>query len=241
MDTNVREELVTKISTTEENVKEATKVVVNKGLEEDPTEELMVEKVLVEETSEVEVIARSTNFSLRQASTPTMPLSAISPSTSFWRPWEDSCEATAVKKPSGEATTQLSSEGVTPPSLVTPPREKVYGTGRKLERRLQRLLTFQSSLTKEKGLPPSWWQKRLEFGEEGEATFLSTPVSHRRKKRRRGGVLHVETSTPQLREDIEKNRGTPSHHTPWFKGLEVSRHNTILLHSALQPGVWDGG
>ena len=125
MDTHVREELVTKIITTEENVKEATKVVVNKVLEEDPTVELMVEKVLVEETSEVEVIARSTNFSLRQASTPTMPLSAISPSTSFWRPWEDSCEATAVKKPSGEATTQLSSEGVTPPSLVTPPREKV--------------------------------------------------------------------------------------------------------------------
>ena len=241
MDTHVREELVTKIITTEENVKEATKVVVNKVLEEDPTVELMVEKVLVEETSEVEVIARSTNFSLRQASTPTMPLSAISPSTSFWRPWEDSCEATAVKKPSGEATTQLSSEGVTPPSLVTPPRERVYGTGRKVGRRLQRLLTFQSTLTKEKGLPPSRWQRRLEFGEEGEATFLSTPVSHRRKKRRRGGVPQVETSTPQLREDIVEDRGTPSHHAPWFKGLEASRHNKILLHSALQPGVWDGG
>ena len=78
-------------------------------------------KVCVEEYMGVTVIARS-NFSLRQTSTPILPLASVSDYTTFWGPWEASCEATDVRKRYGEATTRLSSEGMTPPALVTPPR-----------------------------------------------------------------------------------------------------------------------
>ena len=91
-----------------------------------------------------------------------------------------------------------------PPALVMPPREEVKSTGRKVGRRLRRLLTFQATLEKEKGLPPSRWQRRLEFGEEGEATFLNTPGRHRRKRRRRGGVEEVEAGGPTLRRSRVK-------------------------------------
>ena len=109
-------------------------------------------------------------------------------------------------------------------------------------RRLQRLLTLQATLEKEKGLPPSRWQKRLELGEEGEATFLNTPVSHRRKGRRRGGVGEAEASSPRLRGSrVEEVRYTFSPHKPGYGGLEASRYNPLLLHSSFTPGVWDGG
>ena len=153
----------------------------------------MGNEVLVEETLGEKAMARS-NLYLRPASTPKVPLPPISTTPIFWRPWEASCEPTARRKWSGEATTTttlLSSVGVTPPALVTPPREEVKSTGRKVGRRLRRLLTFQATLEKEKGLPPSRWQRRLHFGEEGEATFLNTtgtPVSRRRKWWRREGM-----------------------------------------------------
>ena len=122
-----------------------------------------------------------------------------------------------MEKQSCEATTLLSHEGVNPPALVTPPREEVKSTGKKVGRRLRRLLTFQATLEKEKGLPPSRWQRRLQFGEEGDATFLNTtgtPVSHRRKWWRREGMGAVEASGPRWSR-VEKN--------------------------SLHPGVWDGG
>ena len=82
----------------------------------------------------------------------------------------------------------------------------------------RRLLTFQATLEKEKGLPPSRWQRKLKFEEEGEATFLNTtrtPVSHRRKGWRREGVGVREASCPELRRRRVSN--------------------------SLHPGVWDGG
>ena len=108
--------------------------------------------------------------------------------------------------------------GVPHPALVTPPREEeVRCTGRKVGRRLRRLLTFQATLEKEKGLPPSRWQKTLEFGEEGEATLLNTPVSRRRRGRRSGGVRSADASSPWL------------------------RRGRVEEVSSLSPGGWDGG
>ena len=129
--------------------------------------------------------------------------------------------------------------GVTPPALVTPSREEVRSTGRKVGRRLRRLLTFQATLEKEKGLPPSRWQRRLETGEEGEATLLNTPVSHRRRGRRRGGMGEAEASSPKLRRSRVECTNTP--YTPGGRGLEASRYSSTLLHSSLTPGGWDGG
>ena len=86
----------------------------------------------------VEVIARSNNDSLRQALTSTAPFSSISTSSTFWRPWEASCEATAGRERSDDAITLLGCEGMTPPVLVTPPREEVRSTGRKVGRKVGR-------------------------------------------------------------------------------------------------------
>ena len=69
-----------------------------------------------------------------------------------------------------------------------------------------------STLAKENGLPPSRWrQRRLEFGEYGEATFLRTPVSHRRNSRggAQGGVLQVEVSTMAKEEGLPPSRRGP--------------------------------
>ena len=52
--------------------------------------------------------------------------------------------------------------------------------GRGLGKNMRRLLEFQSTLEREKGLPPSQWVARLEGG---EATPV--PVSHRNRGRRR--------------------------------------------------------
>ena len=194
---------------------------------------MLLKKVMVEETRGETVIACS-NFSLRQASTPILPLS-------FWRPWEASCEATG-REGSGEATARLSSEGMTPPALVMPPRNEVRSTVRKVGRRLQRLLNFQATLEKEKGLPLSRWQRRLEFGEEGDATFINKPGSHRKKGRRRGWVWEVEASVPKLwGSKVKANRCNPQPNTPGYRELEASKHNTLLVHSSLSLGGWDGG
>ena len=95
-------------------------------------------------------------------------------------------------------------------------------------RRLQRLLIFQATLEKEKGMPPSRWQRRLEFGREGEATLIKKPVSHRRKGKIRGRVEvgELEASSPKLRE---------------YGELKTSNIKSLLLHSSLYPGGWDGG
>ena len=210
--------------------------------QEELAKELLEGEVLVEETLVVEEIARSNNCPLRQASTPKPPLPSISHSTTFWRPWETSCEATAVMKQSRDATTLLSSEGVTPPALVTPPRKEVRSSGRKVGRKLQRLLTFQATLEKEKGLPPSRWQRKLEFGEEGEATFIKTPVSHRSKGGKRGVVGEVVVSLSKQRGSrLEEVRSITSPQRPGYRGLDASRINPSLLHSYLSPGGWDGG
>ena len=218
-------------------------------VEEVVVKEVVVEEVLVEEVVVEKTIARSNNPHLRQSSLPPLPVPSLSPSTNssstnFWRPWERSCEATAGKEWSGEATTLLS-VGVTPPALVTPPRvEEVRSSERKVGRRHQRLLTFQATLEKEKGLPPSRWQRRLEFGGEGEATYPSTPVSRRRRGRRRGGLGVAEASSPQLRRQrsrVEEDWCTPSPHLPRHGGLEASRDNSSLLHSSLSPGGWGVG
>ena len=200
-------------------------------VEEVLVQEVPVEKVQVEET---QVIACSKHLSLRQSYTSL-------PSTTFFRPWEASCEATAAREWTGDATTAEQPGGDTSP-LVTPPRNEERTTGRKVGRRLQRLLTFQATLEKEKGLPPSRWQKRLELGEEVEASFLNTPVSHRRKGRRRGGFGEAEASSPRLRGSrVEEVGYTFSPHKPGYGGLEASRYNPLLLHSSFTPGVWDGG
>ena len=122
--------------------------------------------------------------------------------TIFWRPWENSCEATADLNLSCDATTLLSSEPITPPLLVTPScrsRELEIGEIR-LSRNMKRLLDFQSTLEREKGLPPSQWLRRLE---RGEATPV--PVSHRNQmmdrgsRRRRREMGDAEASSPILR------------------------------------------
>ena len=242
------EEGIVEETVVEEVLEEETLVKVEEGMAEEviveewfeAAEEVEVlEEGLVEKKLGEEVEARSNSFSLRQASTPSPSLPPTSPSTSFWRPWEGSCEATAASEWSGEATTHLSSVGVTPPALVTPSREEVRSTGRKVGRRLRRLLTFQATLEKEKGLPPSRWQRRLETGEEGEATLLNTPVSHRRRGRRRGGMGEAEASSPKLRRSRVECTNTP--YTPGGRGLEASRYSSTLLHSSLTPGGWDGG
>mgnify|MGYP007123633899 CR=1 FL=1 len=126
--------------------------------------------------------------------------------------------------------------------MVTPPRQEERRTGRKVERRLQRLPNFQATLKKENGLPPIRWQKRLEFGEEGDATFLRKPVSHRRKGRRREEVMEAEASFQMLRGDkLEEDKCTSSPHTPGNMGLEASIYNQVVLHSFLSPGPWYGG
>ena len=247
------EEGIVEETVVEEVLEEETLVKVEEGMAEEviveewfeAAEEVEVlEEGLVEKKLGEEVEARSNSFSLRQASTPSPSLPPTSPSTSFWRPWEGSCEATAASEWSGEATTHLSSVGVTPPALVTPSREEVRSTGRRVGRRLRRLLTFQATLEKEKGLPPSRWQRRLEFGGEGEATYPSTPVSRRRRGRRRVGLGGAEASSPQLRRQrsrVEEDWCTPSPHLPRHGGLEASRDNSSLLHSSLSPGGWGVG
>ena len=240
IDSEVKEQLFSKV----EELVQPEKVLVKKVVlvkevldQKVQTEEVQAKKVQAEEVQveETEVIARSNHLSLRLASTSL-------PSTTFWRPWEASCEATAAREWSGEATTLLSNLVVTPPPLVTPPKEEERTMGRKVGRRLQRLLTFQATLEKEKGLPPSRWQKRLELGEEVEATFLNTPVSHRKKGRRRGEFGEAEASSPGLRGSrVEDVRYTFSPHKPGYGGLEASRYNPLLLHSSFTPGVWDGG
>ena len=50
--------------------------------------------------------------------------------------------------------------------LITYWKEERRSTGRKICRKLQRLVAFQASLEKEMGL-----QKRMEFWQQGEATF----------------------------------------------------------------------
>ena len=231
-----------------EEVKVEEKTLEDVKVEEVKVEEMEVEEVVAEELV-VEKVARSNSYTLRHSSTPTP--SSLSPSNNFWRPWEASCEATAVRKWSGEATTlfphnpapTLLRSVVTPPALVTPQREEVWDTGRKVGRRLRRLLTFQATLEKEWGLPPSRWQQKLEFGEEGEATLLNTPVSRRRRGRRRGQEGNAEASSPKLRRGSmeEGLRCTTSPQSPGYGELEASRHAQTLLHSSLSPGGWDGG
>ena len=50
-------------------------------------------------------------------------------------------------------------------------RTLLHRTEPKVGRRLQWQLTFQAIQEKERGLPPIWWQKRLEFKREVEATY----------------------------------------------------------------------
>ena len=64
----------------------------------------------------------------------------------------------------------------------------------------------------------------LQFGEEGEATFLNTTGRHRRKRRRRAGVEEVETSGPMLRGSrVKEARYIPSPNTSGYWGLEASK------------------
>ena len=69
---------------------------------------------------------------------------------------------------------------------VTPPnRSKVKATPKKnMTRNMQRLLDFQVTLEKEKGLPPSRWLTRLgENLARGDATpILGSPRNRRRKR-----------------------------------------------------------
>ena len=86
--------------------------------------------------------------------------------TTFWRPWEFSCEATAEEELSCDATSLLSHQPVTPPLLVTPPcrRNEEFTSGKKLGRTMKRLLDFQATLEKERGLPQSQWLASLGRG-----------------------------------------------------------------------------
>ena len=153
----------------------------------------------------------------------------------FWRPWEVSCEATAELDLSCDATTHLSSKPLTPPLLVTPSsgskEEEIMGRG--LGRNMRRLLEFQSTLEREKGLPPSQWVARLEGG---EATPV--PVSHRKRgRRRRIEMGDAEASSPNLRGG-SGGMGTGRGHCPtmplvdtFSEFVTASRSNISMLHT----------
>ena len=52
----------------------------------------------------------------------------------------------------------------------------------------------------------------------------------------------AEASSLRLRGSREEEvQYITSPHTPGYGELEASRHNSILLHSSLSPGGWDGG
>ena len=118
-----------------------------------------------------------------------------------------------------------SSEGVTPPALVPTPREDGRNTGGKVGRRLRRLLRFQATLEKEKGLPPSRWQRRLEFGEEDEATFFNIPASCRRIAR----LGEAKVSSPRRRSRVEDVQYTTPKQRPGYRGLEATRQTQLLV------------
>ena len=159
--------------------------------------------------------------------------------TIFWRPWEISCEATADLDLSCDATTLLSSKPLTPPLLVTPScgskEEKIMD--RRLGRNMRRLLDFQSTLERERGLPPSKWLTRLEGG---EATPV--PVSHRnqmrhRVRRRRIEMGDAEASSPNLRGGsggmgIGRGQCPTSPLVDTFSEfVNASRSNISMLHT----------
>ena len=155
----------------------------------------------------------------------------------FWRPWEEvsCCEATTI-----HATSLLSSKPVTPPLLVTPPiRSQVEATPkRKMTRNMQRLLDFQVTLEKEKGLPPSRWLTRLgENLARGDATpILGSP----RNRRRRRGIGNVEASSPDLRGGpCGVGRGQCQNLPTLDSSCEVviaSRPDFPMLHTATEDG-----
>ena len=153
----------------------------------------------------------------------------------FWRPWEISCEATAELDLSCDATTHLSSKPLTPPLLVTPSsgRKEEEIMGRGLGRNMRRLLEFQSTLERERGLPPSQWLARLKGG---EATPV--PVSHRKRgRRRRIEMGDAEASSPNLRGGsggmgIGRGQCPTSPLVDTFSEfVTASRSNTSMLHT----------
>ena len=159
--------------------------------------------------------------------------------TIFWRPWESSCEATAELNLGCDATTLLSSKPLTPPLLVTPScgskEEKIMD--RRLGRNMRRLLDFQSTLERERGLPPSKWLTRLEGG---EATPV--PVSHRNQMTHRGrrGRIKMgdaEASSPNLR-GVSGGIGIGRGQCPtlplvdtYSEFVNASRSNISMLHT----------
>ena len=160
----------------------------------------------------------------------------------FWRPWEEviCCEAATIHEHNCEATSLLSIKPVTPPLLVTPPiRSQVEATPkRKMTRNMQRLLDFQVTLEKEKGLPPSRWLTRLgENLARGDATPILGSPRHRRRKRvigeveansqdLRGGSSGVGRGQCQILPTVDSSNGV----------VIASRPNFPMLHTATEDG-----
>ena len=161
--------------------------------------------------------------------------------TTFWRPWEFRCEATAEDELSCEATSLLSHQPVTPPLLVTPPcrRTEEFTPGRRMGRNMKRLLDFQATLEKERGLPQSQWLASIE---RGEAT--PPPVSHRRRSRReRKEVVDAEANSPNLGDGSGELKRVQCPILPlvdsFSDGVTASRSNLSMLHTtSLAPACW---
>ena len=173
----------------------------------------------------------------------------VEKTTTYWRPWEfsceataeDSCEATAVEELS-EATSLLSHQPVTPPLMVTPPcrRNEEFTTGRRLGRNMKRLLDFQATLEKERGLPQSQWLASLE---RGEAT--PSPVSHRTqiRNRSRREMVDAEASSPNLRGGSGEMERAQCPILPLVDSFSdvvtASRSNLSMLHTtSLATTCW---
>ena len=106
----------------------------------------------------------------------------------------------------------------------------------RLGRNMRRLLEFQSTLERERGLPPSQWVTRLKGS---EATPV--PVSHRKEERRRRIEMEdAEASSPNLRGGsggmgIGRGQCPTSPLVDTFSEfVTASRSNISMLHTTPQ-------
>ena len=104
---------------------------------------------------------------------------------------------------------------------------------------MKRLLDFQSTLEKERGLPQSQWLACLEGG---EAT--PPPVSHRtRIRRERREMVNAEASSPNLRGGSREMKRVECPIVPLVDSFSdvvtASRSNLSMLHTtSLASTCW---
>ena len=124
--------------------------------------------------------------------------------------------------------------------MVTPPcrRNTEFISGRRLGRNMKRLLDFQSTLEKERGLPQSQW---LACVEGGEAT--PPPVSHRtRIRRERREMVNAEASSPNLRGGSREMKRVECPIVPLVDSFSdvvtASRSNLPMLHTTSSDSIF---